>query len=131
MLVNGKEVNHLIIGGETFTSENIFPAYYDFPQLPTKTDFKRYDIKRNAKNNGFEFEQYPINYDSQSHIMSKNVLVYNEIISLGSKYILVKTVESVCTSPVVSTAIWVEDYIAWCKLSELGGVMIPATGGGK
>lgn len=31
ILMNGKKVNHLIVSGVCFTSEEAFPAYYAFP----------------------------------------------------------------------------------------------------
>lgn len=127
MLVNGKQVGHLILGGETFTSENMFPAYYDFPKISHDKSYPTYDISSFDKT-GVKFERSHITSDANFDFGPLSV--YKQILSADDKYLLVKSLDTMVVSPTSDNpAAWVRGLALWFKLSDLGGEMIPATGG--
>lgn len=129
MLVNGKQVNYLILDGKTFTSENMFPAYYYFPKVSYDKSYPTYDISSFDKT-GLKFEQSLITSYANFDLTEGPLSVYAQILSADDKYLLIKslttTVKVLASN---SPDAWVKGLALWFKLSDLGGQMIPATGG--
>lgn len=121
MLVNGEEVNNLILGGETFVSQNKFPGKFTFGK--SSVDAYLYDVSIDS-NSRVVF--VPLTYTTTSGSIYKSAatiasqsIVYQEKISKGEKYILVRSADRAIVNG------WIHDDIVWVKLADLGGTMTP------
>lgn len=122
MILNGKKIGYLMLGGESFTSTKIFPAYYNFPQMDPLTRYvQSYDIVDIDKTG----IQFGIGVTGQICLGVGKTPVYCQVISNGEKYVMLRTRGCKTENP---DGITVVGIAAWCKLSDLGE-MIPATGG--
>ena len=121
MLVNGEEVNNLILGGETFVSQSKFPGKFTFGK--SSVDAYLYDVSIDSNSRvgfvplGHKDANGPT-YKSSATIASQSI-VYQEKISKGEKYILVRSADRAIVNG------WIHDDIVWVKLADLGGTMTP------
>ncbi|RMC24412.1 hypothetical protein [Lactobacillus sp. ESL0247] len=130
MLINGKQISNLILGGETFTSKRAFPQYYKFGANKDLLNIPVYEISVSAKS---EPSFSPITHSDEhgphqllAEIDCSNlVLVYQQVSCNGEQYVFLKT-------SAIMLLHWEFGIAYWVKASDLGGMLPnPEVGGGK
>lgn len=122
MLMNGKEVNNLVIGGQTFVREGLVPGFYSFPNPSTSVHLE-YKL---TINNGIPSFS-PIentNTDSSKHVISINVkkaIVIKMIVDGNDTYVLVAGTSGEQHSD--GSGMFMQRFF-WIKLSEFGNKMV-------
>lgn len=120
MLMNGKEINNLVIGGQTFVREGLAPGLYSFPN-PTEGNPSEYKL---TINNGIPSFS-PITYgdDGYEHFVDINktkTLVIRIIDDGNNKYALVGGRPGTSDSH-GSTSTY---SFIWIKVQEFGNKMV-------
>lgn len=121
MLFNGEEVNNLILGGETFVSQSKFPGKFTFGKSSVDAYLYDVSIDSNSRVSFVPLSYKDANgstYKSSATIASQSI-VYQEKISKGEKYILVRSADRAIGFG------WILNDIVWVKLADLGGTMTP------
>ena len=132
MLMNGKDINHLVLSGEVFTSDKALPKYYVFKNKSVSYYWLTID-----ENNNFSFkEAIALAYNGEdAYHKHLQVTFANKTPVLqiekykGENYALVYGKAEFETSDAYFSVIEIN---VWVKISETGG-MTPYqnSGGGK
>lgn len=121
MLMNGKEVNNIVIGGQTFVREGLVPGIYSFPN-PSTSSRHEYNL---TINNGIpSFSPIENTSTNSRHVVSVNVkkaLVIKMIVSGNDTYVLVAGNSGEQSSD--GSGLF-QDSFVWIKLSEFGNKMV-------
>lgn len=109
MLVNGKEVNHLIIGGETFDSRIFLPALYKFGNTEIKYYYELSIVDGNLE---LKKEQTTVEFWTLG--LRNQITVYQILNFEGEKYALVRCYVEFAGGSTLANV--------WIKVSEAGGM---------
>lgn len=120
MLMNGKEVNNIVIGGQTFVREGLAPGLYSFPN---QTEGNQFEYKLTISNGIPSFSPITYGDDGYEHFVDINktkTLVIRIIDDGNNKYALVGGRRGTSSShSSTSTYLFI-----WIKIAEFGNKMV-------
>ena len=120
MLMNGKEVNHLMIGGKSYTADDFLPAIYEFGEKFTNKHYYRALDASGA----FSMHYGQVNFNLGIDKYDRQTLVDKIAYYNGEEYALV---DCLLQTPGDGEMMY---GVAWIKVSEMGGMTrVDATGG--
>lgn len=117
MLMNGKEVNHLVINGECFTSEEAYPAYYAFPNAASNQSSPVYGCLFNDTNREFS-ELKSANSKIYATLLNTQKVLVDRVLKVNGKkylYIYAKYNEA------KGSGITLFDSLVWVDENAFGG----------
>lgn len=117
ILMNGKKVNHLIVGGVCFTSEEAFPAYYAFPNATSGQSSPVYGCLFHDTKREFSELRKESGTIYATLINNKKVLVDRVLEVDGKKYLYIYAKYNEAQG----SGVVVFDSLVWVNENAFGG----------